>query len=250
MDFDKLCDLHQFLNYFFHLDNLDHFPFLGDDLLDILDSSHNPLLDDWHLHFPFHFLDNFVDQRDNLLDGLFYFFYPVLVNDPLFDYLDLFDGRHLHAHLHYLFHNFGDFLDLLHGLDDGDDLFHDSFDYLRHLLDMVDYLSRRLVAHCVYKLLYNLFDLDDHWLFDDPLYDFLYNFLNFFDLFLHFLDDNSLLPDDFHFLYFWDSVVDYLFYDDWLIDLNYLLSNHYHFHYLRYFYSLLHNFLDNARHFD
>lgn len=250
LDFDKLCYLHQLLDYLLYLDYLNNFPFLGDDLLDILNSCYNLLLDDWHLNLPLYFFDNLVDERNDLLHCLFYFFQPVLVNYLLFDHFHFLDDWHFYSHLHDLLDYLCHFFDLLDGLDYGDDFLHDSFDDLRHLFDVIDYLSCRFVVHRIHNFLYDLFDLNNHRLFNNPFYDLLYNLLNLFDLFFHLLDKIFLLHDDFHFLYLWHNVVDYLFYDDWLLHLDDLLSNHLHLHDFRHLYSLLDDFLDDARHFD
>lgn len=135
-------------------------------------------------------------------------------------------------------------------MDYGYDFFHDSFNYLRHLFDVIDYLSCRFVVDSIHDFLYYLFNLDNHRFFNNPLYYLLNNLLNLFNLFFNLLNNKFLLPDDLHFLYLWHNVVDYFFYDDWFLHLDDLLSNHLHLHDFRHLYSLLYDFLDDARHFN
>lgn len=190
-----------------------------------------------------------MDQRDDLLHRLLYFFQPVLVHDPLFNHLHLLHRWHLHTHLHDLFDNLLHFFDLLDGLNYGYYLFDDSLYDLRHLLDVIDHLSRRLIVDCIHQFLHDSLHLDNHRFFNNPLYDLLYNFLNLLDPFFNLLYNNSLLPYDLHLFYLWHRLVDYLFNDDRLLHLNDLLPHHLHLHHLRHFHPLFYYLLDKARHF-
>lgn len=181
-------------------------------------------------------LFNFLtDQRNNFFYYSFDLFDPVDIDNFFLNYLDLLDCWYFDSNFDYLFHNLGDFFDLLNCLNDWNNLLNNFLNNLRNLFNVVHNLSRSLILNGIDQFLYNLFDFNNNWLFHNPL-DYLLDYdLNLLNLLNHLLDNNSLLFIEKNFLYLWYNLVNY-FLDNYR--LFYFHNLFFDYFYLNYFWDL------------
>jgi hypothetical protein len=180
-------------------------------------------LNNWYLHSVFNDLDDLLSKGHNLLNYALHFLHTILVHNLLFDHLHLLHGGYLYSHLHDFLNNLWHFFDPFDCLNDGNNLFNDSFDNLGHMLNIVNYFSGWLVGNGVNYLLDNPLNLDNDWFLDNSLHYLFDYLLNLLDSFLHLLDHNSLLPNHLHLSDLGNWMINNLFDDHRLFFLDDLL---------------------------
>jgi len=223
LNLDDLIYLDNLVNVSDDFDDLRNLDSLDDDLGNNFWNSHDLLLNDGNFNSSVNNLLYLLDQGDGDVDNSLDFFYSFLVDDFLFNNLNLLDGGSLDLDLNDFLNSSGNLHDLFDGLDDGDGLFDNDLNYFGDIDNLVDGFSG-----------VSVFD-DLNRLFNDSVkgFDDLNNSLNDFfpdDLNLNNFSDNplngdNLFPDDFDFSDFRNCMVNNPFDNCGLFDLNNLLLN-------------------------
>lgn len=250
LNFHNFCHFNNLLYDLFNFNNLCSFVSFRDDFFHDLFDSHDLLLHDWHFDTAFHSFYNLVDEGHHFFNNSLHLLHSILVDNLLLNHLHLLYCRDLNSSFNNLFHDPRNFLDLFDCLDNWNNFFHDSFNNLRNVLHIVDYLPCRFIIHCIDQFLYDFLNLNDDRFLNNTLNDLLDDLFDFLDAFFHFLHYNSLVLDHLYFLDFRNRVVYNFLHDNWDFLLNDLLFNHLYFHDLWYLYSPFNNLFDDFRHFN
>lgn len=238
VDFNNLINVSDDFNDLGYLSSLDYN--LGGDFR----YSNNLLLNDWYFNSSVNNLFNLLDHRNRMVDNLFNFFYPISVNNFLFNDFDFLDSWDFNMYLDNLLDSLGYFNNLFNGLDNRYWLFNDNFDDFRNVDDLVDSFFGSSPLDDFNWFLNNAVErLDDL----DNLFDYLFlddfNFNNFSD---DFLDCDNLLLDNLNLFDLRNSMVDNLFNNHRFFNLNNLLLDHLDLDNLGDFNNPLDNLLDNS----
>lgn len=145
LNFQNLNNFHHFLHYLFNLDNLNSLVFLSNNFFTNLFNCHYFLLDHWNFNSVLNNLDYLLDQGDHFLNYTLHFFYSILIYNFLFNYFNFLDSGTLNSNFNNFLYNFNYLFDLLDCLDDWDNFLDNSFDNLRHVLNIINHFSGWLV---------------------------------------------------------------------------------------------------------
>lgn len=247
-NFDDFVDLNNFVDVSNNFNNLRNFSSFNNNLSGDFWNSNDLFLNNRHFNSSVNdFLDLF-DNGDRVVDNFFNFFYSIFVNDSFFDNSNLFNGWYFDLNLNYLFNGFGNFNNLLDGLNDRDWFFYNNLDDFRNIDNMVDDFScvsvlsdfNRFFNNTIKRLNYLNNPLNNFLLDDLNLDNFSHNSFNWNDLFSNHLDLLNLR----------NCVINYLFHNSWFFNFNYLLSDDLYLNDLWNLNNSLDYFLDDPGHFN